>query len=119
MNKKLRIKKGDSVKVISGNYKGKQGKVLEVIVDTDRVIVEGVNMITKHTKPNAKHPQGARVEREAPIHISNVQLICPETGKPTRVGRRLSEKPDKNGKFKLVRFSKRALKETGKIKILS
>lgn len=74
-------------------------------------------MVTKHTKPNAQHPQGARLEQEAPINISNLQVICPETGKPTRVGRKESDKPGKDGKTRLVRFSKQAEKE-GKTKVL-
>ena len=84
--KKLHIKKGDTVYVNAGNDKGKTGKVLTVIPAKDRVIVEGVNVISKHTKPNAAHPQGGIIKQEAGIHISNVQLIDPSTNKPTRVG---------------------------------
>ena len=84
--KKLHIKKGDTVYVNSGNDKGKTGKVLTMIKDKDRVIVEGVNMVSKHTKPNAKQPQGGIIKQEAGIHISNVQLIDPVQNKPTRVG---------------------------------
>ncbi len=83
--KKLHIKKGDTVYVNAGNDKGKTGKVLEVLRDKDRVIVEGVNMVSKHTKPNAQHPQGAIVKQEAGIHISNVQLMD-STAKPVKVG---------------------------------
>ena len=84
--KKLHIKKGDTVYVNAGNDKGMTGKVLSVDRSKDRVIVEGVNMVKKHTKPNSKQPQGGIVEQEAGIHISNLQLIDPKSGKPTRVG---------------------------------
>ena len=82
--KKLHIKKGDTVFVNAGNDKGKTGKVLEVLRDKDRVIVEGVNMVSKHTKPNPKNPQGGIVKQEAAIHISNVNLVD-NAGKPTRI----------------------------------
>ena len=84
--KKLHIKKGDTVYVNAGNDKGKTGQVLSVNPGKDRAIVEGVNMVKKHTKPNSKHPQGGILEQEAGIHISNLQLIDPKSGKPTRVG---------------------------------
>ncbi len=99
MQKKLHIKKGDSVIVIAGNYKGQKGRVLEVIRKTNRAIVEGVNIMKKHTKPNADSPQGGIVEKEAPIHISNLMLEDPKTKEVTRVGRRLNESG------KLTRFS--------------
>ena len=83
--KKFNIKKGDTVYVIAGNDKGSKGKVLEVLRDKDRVIVEGVNMVSKHTKPNPKAPQGGIIKQEAPIHVSNLQLVDPKSGKPTRV----------------------------------
>ena len=86
--KKFHIKKGDTVIVNAGNDKGKTGKVLEVLRDKDRVIVEGVNMVSKHTKPNPKAPQGGIVKQEAAIHISNVNLVD-AAGKPTRVGVRM------------------------------
>jgi large subunit ribosomal protein L24 len=105
MQKKLHIKKGDTVVVIAGNYNGREGKVLEVIRATERAIVEGVNMVKKHTKPNAAHPQGGIVEKEAPIHISNLLLKDPKTGKPTRIGRKL------NDQGKLVRYSKKSGEE--------
>ncbi|MDR1130039.1 MAG: 50S ribosomal protein L24 [Prevotellaceae bacterium] len=117
MSVKLRIKKGDTVKVIAGDDKNVKGKVLEVFPNDNKAIVEGVNVVTKHTKPNAKHPQGARLEQEAPINISNLQLICPETGKPTRVGRMQGEKPGRDGKTRLARYSKQA-KKLGIIKVI-
>ncbi len=84
--KKYNIKKGDTVYVNAGNDKGKTGKVLSVDPAKQRVIVEGVNMVSKHTKPNAKQPQGGIIKQEAPIHVSNLNLIDPKSGKPTRVG---------------------------------
>lgn len=105
MSKKLHIKKGDIVFVNSGEDKGRQGKVLEVLVDKFRAIVEGVNLVSKHTKPNAAHPQGGIIKKEAAIHISNLNLVDPKTGKPTRIGRRLNE--DK----KLVRYAKKSGEE--------
>ena len=103
MQKKLHIKKGDNVVVIAGDNKGKKGRVLEVIADTERALVEGVNMMKKSTKPNAKHPQGGIVKQEASIHISNLNPV--EKGKPVRVGRKL------NKEGKLVRISKRTGEE--------
>ena len=85
--KKFNIKKGDTVYVNAGNDKGKTGKVLEVLRSKDRVIVEGVNMVSKHTKPNSKNPQGGIVKQEAGIHVSNVQLMD-AAGKPTKVARK-------------------------------
>ena len=85
--------------VNAGENKGQQGKVLEVIVDKQRAIVEGVNLVSKHTKPNAANPQGGIVKQEAPIHISNLQPLDPKSGKPTRVGRKF------NDKGKLVRVA--------------
>lgn len=105
MQKKLNIKKGDNVVVITGESKGQKGRVLEVIREKDRAIVEGVNMVKKSTKPNSKNPQGGIIEKEAPIHISNLMLVDPKTGAATRVGRRL----DDNGK--LVRYSKKSGEE--------
>lgn len=99
---KLHIKKGDTVFVIAGNSKSKEktGRVLEVDVQNQRAIVEGFNIIKKHSKPTSENPNGGIVEKEAPIHISNLMLADPKTGKPTRVGRRTGEKG------KLVRYSK-------------
>jgi len=105
MNKKLHVKKGDQVFVISGVSKGQKGKVLEVIREKERAIVEGVNMVSKNTKPNAKYPQGGIIKKEAPIHISNLMLVDPSSGKPTRIGRRLNESG------KLVRYSKKSGEE--------
>ena len=102
---KLHIKKGDVVFVNAGEDKGKQGRVLKVLVDKQRAIVEGINMVSKSTKPNAKNPQGGIVKQEAPIHISNLNVVDPKTGKPTRIGRRLNE----NGK--LVRYAKKSGEE--------
>jgi large subunit ribosomal protein L24 len=98
---KLKIKKGDTVKVISGESKGQQGKVLEVMLESRKVIVERVNLVSKHTRPNAKNTQGGIVKQEAPIHISNVMLVDPSSGKPTRVGR-------KEVDGKLVRYAKKS-----------
>ncbi len=82
---KIHIKKDDQVIVLAGDDKGKTGKVLKVIVAKNRAIVEGVNIISKNTKPSAKHPQGGIIKQEAPIHISNLSLIDPKSGKPTRI----------------------------------
>lgn len=80
-----RIRKDDFVEVISGDHKGERGKVLRVMVDKDRVVVEGVNMVYRHVRRSRKYPQGGRVQKEAPIHISNVQPVDPKTGRGTRV----------------------------------
>jgi large subunit ribosomal protein L24 len=105
MQKKLHIKKGDTVMVISGESRGQKGRVLEVNRDKDRAIVEGVNMVSKHTKPNAKAPQGGILKKEAAIHVSNLMLVDPTSGKPTRIGRKLNESN------KLVRYSKKSGEE--------
>ena len=102
---KLKIRKGDLVKVIAGDSKGSQGKIVEIIIDKNRAVVEGVNMISKHTKPNAANPNGGIVKQEAAIHISNLALVEPSTGKTTRVGRKL------NDAGKLVRVSKKSGEE--------
>ena len=102
---KLHIKKGDTVYVHAGENKGKTGKVLRVDVADKRAVVEGVNLCKKATKPNAQNPQGGIVEQEAPIHISNLQVVDPKSGKPTKVGR----KTDANGK--LVRYAKKSGEE--------
>lgn len=88
---KLKIKKNDTVVVLAGEDKGKTGKVQKVLVEKNRAIVEGVNMVTKSTKPSAKHPQGGFVKEEAPIHISNLSLIDPKSGKATRVAMKINE----------------------------
>ena len=80
-----RIKKGDTVVVIAGADKGKSGKVLRILVDKDRVVVEGVNRVWKHVRPSQRYPQGGRIQKDAPVHVSNVQLLDPQSGKPTRV----------------------------------
>ncbi|MBR4147126.1 MAG: 50S ribosomal protein L24 [Bacteroidales bacterium] len=98
---KLHVKKGDTVLVLSGNDKGKQGKVMSVDPKSQRAIVEGVRIISKHTRPNAEHPQGGIIKQEAPIHISNL-MVVDNSGKPTRVGRKKDEKTGK-----LVRYSKK------------
>ena len=83
---KLKIKSGDVVKVIAGDHKGAEGKVLRVLREKNKAVVEGVNFVSKHTKPSAKNPQGGIVKKEAPIHISNIALIDPKTKSATRVG---------------------------------
>ena len=100
---KLHIKKGDTVKVIAGNSKGQEGKVIEVIISKSRALVEGVNMVSKHTKPNAASPQGGIIKKVASIHISNLMLVDPKSGDATRVGRKMD---DKTGK--LTRYSKKS-----------
>jgi large subunit ribosomal protein L24 len=83
----MKIKRDDTVLVISGNDKGKRGRVLRVLPERDRIIVEGVRMMKKHTKPTQRDPQGGIIEREASMHVSNVMLVDPKSGEPTRVGR--------------------------------
>ena len=102
---KLHIKKGDTVYVNAGEDKGKTGRVLEVLVSKNRAIVEGLNMVSKSTKPNANNPQGGIVKKEAPIQLSNLNPLDPKTGKPTRVGR------IRNSEGKLVRVSKKSGEE--------
>ena len=105
MQIKLHIKKGDLVYVNTGEYKGQQGRVLEVNRKDRRAIVEGVNMVSKHTKPSNENPQGGITKQEAPVHISNLNLIDPSNGEPTRIGRK------KDDKGKLVRYSKKSGEE--------
>ncbi len=105
MNNKLHIKKGDMVYVNAGDDKGKTGKVLEVIIKDDRAIVEGINMVSKHTKPNSKHPQGGIIKQEAGVHVSNLQVVDPSKGGPTKIGRRIGSKG------KLVRYAKKSGEE--------
>ena len=102
---KLHIKKGDIVYVNSGEDKGKTGRVLKVLVKENRAVVEGINIVTKSTKPSAKNPQGGFIKQEAPIHISNLNVLDPKSGKPTRIGRR------RNEDGKLVRYAKKSGEE--------
>ncbi|SHG92704.1 50S ribosomal protein L24 [Flagellimonas flava] len=98
---KLKIKTGDTVRVITGDHKGTEGKVLQVDREKNKAIVEGVNTVSKHEKPSAKNPQGGIVKKEAPIHISNLTLIDPKSGEATRVG--FEERDGKK-----VRFAKKS-----------
>ena len=97
---KFHIKKDDTVKVISGESKGEEGKVLEVYPSKNKALVEGVNLVKRHTKPNATHPNGGIVEQEAAIHISNLMLVDPKSGEATRVGRKVVD-------GKIARYSKK------------
>lgn len=99
---KLKIKKNDTVVVITGASKGTKGKVVKIFPNEQRAIVEGVNLVSKHTKPNTANPQGGIIKQEATIHISNLMLVDPKSGNPTRVGRIKDEKSKK-----LVRFAKK------------
>jgi large subunit ribosomal protein L24 len=98
---KLKIKSGDAVVVTSGEHKGSEGKVMKVLIEKNKAIVEGVNMVSKHEKPSASNPQGGIVKKEAPIHISNLALIDPKSGKATRIGYKMED-------GKKVRFSKQS-----------
>ena len=102
---KVHIKKGDTVYVNTGEDRGKTGKVLKVFVDKQRAVVEGINIVTKSQKPSAKNPQGGFVKVEAPVHISNLNVLDPKSGKPTRIGRKL------NDEGKLVRYAKKSGEE--------
>ena len=97
---KLKIKSGDTVKVVAGDHKGSEGKVLTVLIEKNKAIVEGINMVKKHTKPSAQNPQGGIIEKEAPIHISNLSLLTSK-GEATRVGYRMEGD-------KKVRYSKKS-----------
>ncbi len=99
--KKFKIKTGDEVIILTGKDKGKKGKIIQIIKNKDRVVVEGVNIVKKHVKPSTENPQGGIVEKEAPIHISNVALVDPKTGKATRVKYEIRE-------GKKVRVSKKS-----------
>lgn len=101
----MKIHKNDNVIVVAGNNKGSKGKVLKVYPKENRVIIEGVNIHKKHTKPNQKNPQGGIVEKEAPIHVSNVMVIDPKSNEPTRIGTKVII-DDKTGKQVRVRVSK-------------
>lgn len=98
---KLHIRKGDKVKILSGNDKGKEGNVLEMIPEKRKAVVEGINIVTKHVKPSANKPEGGIEKTEAPIHISNLMLIDPASGEATKTGRKVNEKG------KLQRYSKK------------
>ena len=102
MQKKLNIRKGDTVMIIAGDSRGQQGKVLRIDTDTKKAIVEVFNLVSKHTKPNTKSPHGGIIKKEAPVHISNLKLID-NSGKPTRIGRKIDPKTEK-----LVRYSKKS-----------
>ncbi|MEJ7693456.1 MULTISPECIES: 50S ribosomal protein L24 [Daejeonella] len=102
---KLKIRKGDLVQVTAGDSKGKQGKVLEVVLATNRVIVEGANMVSKHTKPNAATPNGGIVKKEASLHVSNVMVVDAKSGKPSRIGKQ------KNADGKSIRIAKKSGEE--------
>lgn len=102
---KFHIRKGDTVYVNTGSDKGKTGKVLKVLVEKQRAIVEGVHIVSKSTKPSAKHPDGGIIKEEAAVHISNLNVVDPKTGKPTRIGRR------KNAEGKNVRYAKKSGEE--------
>lgn len=98
---KLKLKSGDTVVVTAGDHKGSEGKVMKVILEKNKAIVEGVNMVSKHEKPSAENPQGGIVKKEAAIHISNLSLIDPKTGEATRIGYRMED-------GKKVRFTKKS-----------
>ncbi len=102
MKTKIKLKKGDMVKVLAGNSRGQEGKILDLDTDKYRAFVEGINIVSKHTKPNQKTPKGGIVKKEASVHLSNLMLVEPGSGKPTRVGRKIDEKTGK-----LVRYSKK------------
>ncbi len=102
---KLKIKKGDTVYVLAGDDKGKTGRVLNILPEQGKAIVEGVNIVSKSTKPNAKAPQGGIIKKEAPINLSNLAVADPKSGKPTRVGFRFNEDGKK------VRYSKKSGEE--------
>ncbi|MCF8232055.1 MAG: 50S ribosomal protein L24 [Bacteroidales bacterium] len=102
MGTKLHIRKGDTVKVITGTSKGVQGRVLSIDKKNSRAIVEGVNIVKKHTKPNQENPKGGILQQEAPIHISNLKIVD-ASGNATRMGRRIDENTGKS-----VRYSKKS-----------
>jgi len=104
--KKTRLKKNDRVKIISGNHKGKEGKILKIFHDKSRVIVEGVNIIKRHTRPTQKNPQGGITQKEAAIHISNVMLIDPKANATSRIGMQIIT--DESGKKRRMRYGKKS-----------
>jgi large subunit ribosomal protein L24 len=101
----MKIRKNDNIVVIAGNDSGKTGKVLKVFPKTSRIIIEGINLRKRHTKPNQKNPQGGILEKEAPIHVSNVMILDPTNNEPTRIGSQLIL-DEKTGKKKIARVSK-------------
>ncbi len=105
MGRKYHIKKGDTVYVRSGESRGQQGRVLDLLTKEGKALVEGVNMVSRHTKPSAKHTQGGIIKKEAPIDVSNLMFVDPSTGKPTRTGKKFDEKNN------LVRYSKKTGEE--------
>ncbi len=104
---KLHIKKGDEVIVLAGEDKGQKGKVLKVLVEKERALVEGINLVSKSTKPSAKYPQGGIIKQEAPIHISNLSLIDPKSGKATRIA---IKKTDDGKKIRIAKKSGEVIK---------
>lgn len=102
----IRLKKNDRVRVISGNHKGKEGKILKIFREKNSIIVEGVNIIKRHTKPNQKNPQGGITQKEAPVHISNVMLIDPKANEPTRIGMQVIT--EESGNKKRMRYGKKS-----------
>lgn len=102
MAEKWKVKKGDKVCILAGKDKGKTGTILKVLREDRRVLVEGVNLVTRHVRPNAAHPEGGRIQKEASLHVSNVAHVDPASGKPTRVGLRLLDDGKK------VRYAKRS-----------
>lgn len=101
----MNINKNDTVKVIAGNARGKTGKVLKVFPEKERIIVEGVNIIKRHTRPSQKNPQGGIIQREESIHVSNVMLLDPKSNEPTRVGAKIV-RDETTGKRRRMRVSK-------------
>ncbi|HOA63264.1 MAG: 50S ribosomal protein L24 [Acholeplasmataceae bacterium] len=97
----MHVKKGDTVIVIAGDYKGKVGKVLQVLRKENRVVVEGVNIVSRHMRPSQAYPDGGIIKKEAPIHASNVQVLDPKTNQPTRVGKKIVD-------GKKVRYAKKS-----------
>jgi|SRR3989442_16055 len=102
----FRLKKNDRVRVMFGNHRGKEGKILKIFRDKQKVIVEGVNIIKKHQRPTQKNPQGGITQKEAPIHMSNVMLIDPKSNEPTRIGMQIIE--DEAGNKKRMRYAKKS-----------
>ena len=100
--KKLHVKTGDTVKVIAGDERGKTGRIVSVNIEKQKVVIEGLNLVTKHNKPSAKNPQGGISKVEAPIHVSNVAIVDPKSGEATKTARR------KNSEGKTERYSKKS-----------